>query len=266
VELTRGSGGGDPLRDATVVVTRAEEQANALAEPLRKLGAQVLLVPTIRIVPVPVDGEMRAAIESLEEYDVVIFSSANAVRHFLDRVDESGRSAASLARATVVAVGPKTAAALAQRGVHTDVVPTRYVAEGIVEALAQSGLRPAGKRVLIPRAREAREVVPQALAEQGARVNVLPVYETVLAETLPVPAQRIETADFITFTSGSCVEGFVALMGQAELAQRLAHVRLCSIGPVTSEALRRHGLPVAVEARPYTVEGLVAAIVRCVAG
>lgn len=257
--------GGRPLAGRTVVVTRPLGQVGSLADALIGLGAEVLAVPTIRIAPTPLNDEIRSAVRLLSEYDMVVFTSANAVTDFIDRVEECGVERRAVGQATVVAIGPKTAAALVERGLHCDVVPARFVAEGVLEALDERGMGLDGKRVLVPRAKEAREVIPDALRASGATVDVVTVYETVAAESLAVPAARIEAADFVTFTSGSTVDGFVTLMGEAELAQRLARTRLCSIGPVTSEALRARGLPVAVEARPYTAEGLVAAILAAVA-
>jgi uroporphyrinogen III methyltransferase/synthase len=180
-------------------------------------------------------------------------------------VGECGADGALLRRATIVAIGPKTAAALAARGLPPDIVPAEAVAESAVEALASAGRRLDGALVLFPRAREAREVIPEALRAAGASVDVVTVYETVGAETIAVPASEVERADFVTFTASSTAEHFVRLMGPDGLARRLAEVRLCSIGPVTSETLRRHGLTVAVEADPHTVEGLVSAI-RAAAG
>jgi len=253
---------GGPLAGRTVVVTRPLGQVRSLADALIGLGAAVLAVPTIRIAPTPLNDEIRSAVRLLRDYDMVVFTSANAVTDFIDRVEECGVERRAVGQATVVAIGPQTAAALVERGLRCDVVPARFVAEGVLEALDERGMRLDGKRVLVPRAKEARAVIPDALRAAGATVDVVTVYETVAAESLAVPAERVEAADFITFTSGSTVAGFVRLMGEAGLAQRLAGARLCSIGPVTSEALRARGLPVAVEAQPYTAEGLVAAIVR----
>jgi uroporphyrinogen III methyltransferase/synthase len=255
------SGGGDqPLGGLTVVVTRAEAQAAALARPLEALGARVLLAPVIRVAPTPLNDEIHAAVARLAEYDLAVFTSVNAVGDFLDRVAECVGDATLLRGATVVAIGPKTAAALAARGLPPDIVPAEAVAESVVEALTASGARLDGALVLFPRAREAREVIPEALRGAGASVDVVTVYETVGVEALAVPASEVEAADYVTFTASSTVEHFVRLMGPDGLARRLAGVRLCSIGPVTSETLRRHGLTVAVEADPHTVEGLVSAI------
>lgn len=264
--------GDRPLTGKTVVVTRPAEQAEALARPLENLGAEVLLVPTIRIVPVPLNDEIRGAVERLGTYHLVVFTSVNGVAEFLGRMRECGRSPADLAGATVAAIGPRTAAALAVQGVKAGVVPEEFVAEGLLKALEERGAG-AGARVLIPRAREARAVLPETLRERGAEVEVLPVYDTEPVERLAEPLARIAAADYITFTAGSTVRRFVELAEKAmaeedadtpgagrPLAERLAGARLCSIGPVTSQTLRELGLPVALEAGEYTMHGLVTAI------
>jgi uroporphyrinogen III methyltransferase/synthase len=254
-----------PLAGKTVIVTRPAEQAASLADPLAALGADVVLAPTIRIVPRALDDEVvRVVINELPEYRLVLFTSASSVDVFLGYLGELGLPATALAGAVVAAIGPATRAALEARGVACDVVADDAIAEGLLEALARSGVAPAGSRVLLPRAREAREVLPDTLRAQGARVDVLPVYDTVAAARLPVPAARIEAADYIIFTSGSTARQFVALMpegrGRRPLPERLAGARLCSIGPATSEVLREMGLPVAVEAAEHTTAGLVTAI------
>jgi uroporphyrinogen III methyltransferase/synthase len=179
----------------------------------------------------------------------------------------------------VAAVGPATAAALEQNGLACHLVPDEYVAEGLLDAFEERGAPVAGARVLIPCARDAREVLPETLRSRGAEVEVLPIYDTVAVGELAEPAERVSAADYITFTSGSTATRFAALLEAADagrggagpaaggaseagrpLADRLAGIRLCSIGPVTSATLRGLGLTVAVEAREYTAAGLVAAI------
>lgn len=290
-----------PLRGRVVVVTRPREQAQALVASLESLGAQVLLAPTIEIVATPLDEELRGVLRHLGTYDLIIFSSANAVRQFSDRVGEwlgaaaapergdagqstAGQSAlnqpplsqpaqsesalnqpvqiaAALSGALIAAVGPRTAEVLAERGLPCDIVPAEYVAESLVAALDAAELDLDGAHVLIPRAREARDVLADELRRRGARVDVVTVYETRSAAQLAVPAALLAEADFITFTSGSTVHQFVKLMGTA-----ISNVRaqLVSIGPQTSAALIAHGLTVAAEADPYTGEGLVWAIVSLV--
>jgi uroporphyrinogen III methyltransferase/synthase len=269
---------GRPLEGKSIVVTRPREQAASLVEPLEHLGAEVLLAPTIRIVPRMLDDEVvRVVVNDLPDYRLIIFTSANGVDVFLGYLAELGLPFAALEDAIVAAVGPRTAAALEERGVACDVVADEFVAEGLLDTLQKRAVAPAGTRVLIPTARLARTVLPDALRASGARVTVLPVYDTVPEESLQVAAAQIESADFITFTSGSTAQQFVGLMEAADaaggsggagrpLAERLSGAALCSIGPVTSETLRDLGLPVAVEASEHTSAGLVAAIVASAAG
>jgi uroporphyrinogen III methyltransferase/synthase len=267
-----------PLEGKTVVVTRPREQAASLVEPLEHLGAEVLLAPTIRIVPRALDDEVvRVVLNDLSDYGLIIFTSANGVDVFLGYLTELGLPLSALDGAILAAVGPKTASALEERGVACDVVADDFVAEGLLDTLARRQVAPAGTRVLIPSARLARPVLAEALRASGAVVDVLPVYDTVAAERLRVPAERIERADFITFTSSSTAQQFVGLMEAAgarggqggagrPLAERLAGAALCSIGPVTSDTLRELGLPVAIEASEHTAAGLVAAIAASACG
>lgn len=255
---------GRPLAGRSVVVTRPREQAAALAASLEALGAEVLVVPTIRIEPRPFDNEVAAAIHRLPEYRLLVLTSANAVRVFAGYLVQApaGRLPHGL---VVAAVGPATAEALARHGLPCHIIPGTYVAEGLIEALAGADVATAGARVLIPGARAARDVLPAALRAQGAVVDVLPIYDTLAAEGLAVPAERLEAADYITFTSASTAKQLAALLAaqaaeSRPLAERLAGVRLCSIGPLTSAALRGLGLTVAVEARESTADGLVAAV------
>ena len=258
-------GGDRPLAGKTVVVTRPAQQAASLADPLAALGADIILAPTIRIVPRALDDEVvRIVLNELPEYGLILFTSASSVDVFLGYLAELGLPVTAMAGARVAAIGPATRAALEAHGAACDVVADDAIAEGLLDALARSGVAPAGMRVLLPRAREAREVLPDTLRAQGARVDVLPVYDTVAAASPPVPTARIEAAAYITFTSGSTARQFVALMpegrGRRPLAERLAGARLCSIGPATSEVLRELGLPVAVEAAEHSAAGLAAAI------
>jgi uroporphyrinogen-III synthase len=268
---------GRPLAGKTVVVTRPREQAASLVEPLEHLGAEVLLAPTIRIVPRTLDDEIvRVVVNDLPDYRLIVFTSANGVEVFLGYLTELGLPPAALDDAILAAVGPKTASALEERGLTCDVVADEFVAEGLLETLEQRAVAPAGTRVLIPAARLARPVLADALRASGALVDALPVYDTVAAESLRVPAEQIERADFITFTSSSTAQQFVGLMEAGgprggrgagrPLAERLSGAALCSIGPVTSDTLRELGLPVAVEASEHTAAGLVAAIAATVSG
>lgn len=282
-------GAGRPLEGRTVVVTRPREQADALAGPLEHLGARVLLAPTIRIVPRPWDDEVATAVSRLREYRLVVFTSRNGVDVFLDHVEAAGRRAEAdrvpgsvMLRplgpgVLVAAVGPATASALEERGVAVDLVPDEFIAEGLVATLEREGVVPAGTRVLLPTARRARTVLPDALRAWGAEVDVLVVYDTAPAESLALPLAELAAADFVTFTSGSTAEELAALVraalaaqgapaGPPALAELLAGARLCSIGPATSAALRALGLTVAVEATEHTAAGLVAAVAAAAEG
>jgi uroporphyrinogen III methyltransferase/synthase len=236
-----------PLHGRTVAVTRARAQVSGLAARLRELGADVVEAPAIRIVAL--DGPAPA----LERYDLVCLTSPNGVRLLFERLGAAGRDARALAGAVVAAIGPGTAHALAERGIVADVVPERFVAEGLVDALADRPVR----RALVARAREARDVLPAALRARGADVDVLALYETVAEELDPGARAAALAADYVTFTSSSTVERFLAAAGRP--AER---ARLVSIGPVTSQALRRHGLEPHVEAERHDVDGLVEALVH----
>ena len=257
-----------PLAGRTVVVTRPREQAASLLEPLEALGAEVLLVPTIRIEPRPLDDAVLGVLRELVGYQLVVFTSANAVRVFAGYLARGTDDGAMPPGPVVAAVGPATAAALEKHGLACHLGPDEYVAEDLLDAFEAQAAPVAGARVLIPCAADARDVLPEGLRERGAVVDVLHVYDTVAAAELAVPAARIEAADYITFTSASTARRLAALLEAAAgaesahrpLAERLAGARLCSIGPITSEALRDLGLAVALEAREFTAAGLARAI------
>jgi uroporphyrinogen III methyltransferase/synthase len=257
-----------PLAGRTVVVTRPREQAAALTDALEALGASVLLAPTIRIQPRPLDDDVAAVLRELSTYQLVVFTSANAVRVFAGYLARGAEDGGMPAGPVVAAVGPATAAALEKHGLACHLVPDEYVAEGLLDAFEEQAAQVAGARVLIPCARDARDVLPETLRERGAVVDVLHIYDTVAVGELAVPAAQVEAADYITFTSASTAKRLAALLttgaeaagAGGPLAERLAGARLCSIGPITSQALRDLGLTVAVEAREYSAAGLIAAM------
>lgn len=236
-----------PLSGLTIAVTRARAQASGLAARLQELGARALEAPAIRIAPLDV------TLPPLDNYDLVCLTSHNGVRLLFERMRDAGADARSLAGARIAAIGPGTARALADHGVIADIVPERFVAEGLVEALAGVPV----SRALVARAAKARDVLPEALRQRGAEVDVVALYETV-AETLTDPQrQAIAAADYITFTSSSTVEFFWQAMG----GELLASARLVSIGPVTSAALRALGFSPHVEATRHDIDGLIDALV-----
>jgi uroporphyrinogen III methyltransferase/synthase len=243
-----------PLHGRRVVVTRARAQASGLATTLAALGAEVVELPAIRIEPRLDTDAVRNAVADLHSYALVCLTSPNGVRLLFEAMRAQGRDARALANATVAAIGPGTAAALADRGVIADVVPERFVAEALVEALA--GLDVSGRPVLVARAAEARDVLPDALAERGAAVDVVPLYETVREDPEPEAIDAAAGADYVTFTSSSTVRNLLAAVGDRFPRE----ARVVSIGPVTSAAIRDAGLEVHVEAERHDPAGLVEAL------
>jgi uroporphyrinogen III methyltransferase/synthase len=236
-----------PLSGLTIAVTRARAQASGLAARLQALGAEIVEAPAIRISPL--DGPLP----DVSRYDLVCLTSPNGVRILFDRMASGGVDARALAGARVAAIGAGTAAQLREHGVIADVVPERFVAEGLVDALADLPV----ERALVARAREARDVLPDALRERGAEVDVVALYETVAEPLSEEQLSAVATADYVTFTSSSTVRFFFAATGTREHGR----ARLVSIGPVTSGALREHGLEPDVEAGRHDIDGLVEAVV-----
>jgi uroporphyrinogen III methyltransferase/synthase len=243
-----------PLSRLSVVVTRARAQASGLARRLEALGATVIQAPTIRVQPIYATDPPRI---DPSPYDLVCVTSANGVAGLFERLDDGTHprgDARALATTKIAAIGPATTRALAEHGILADVAPERAVAESLVEALAELTIT----RALVVRAREARDVLPDALRARGVEVDVLAVYET-LAEPLPAQTlQAVRGADYITFTSSSSVRCFLqAAGGDAGVS---AATRIVSIGPITSATLREHALEPDVEADPFDVEGMIAAL------
>ena len=251
--------GARPLLGRTVVVTRARAQASELSERLRALGASVVELPTIRIVDVPPSPVLDEALGAIGDFGLVILTSVNGVDAVFARLAERGRDARSLsAAATVVAIGPATAERLATYGVTADVVPERFVAEGILEALADRPLD--GVAALVARARGSRHTLIDGLEARGARVTELELYEA-----LPEPADDATraaamAADYLTFTASSTVRAFTGLLDAAERTRLADGPRVVSIGPITSGTAREEGLEVHVEARTFTIPGLIDAL------
>ncbi len=236
-----------------VVVTRAAHQADELAMLLKKHGAEPILLPVIAIGP-PLDPEpLHRAVERSNEYDWIVFTSANAVSAFSAVL----RHAAQECRARVATIGRATRDAARARGFVVDLVPEAYVAESLVAALTSENL--AGSRILIPSAAITRDVVPAALHERGAHVDVVEAYRNVIPPEAAAQADAVFQApypEWVTFASSSAVDNLVSLIG----AERIRRVKIATIGPITSETVRKHGLRVTAEARVQTVEALVQVI------
>ncbi|MDB4910949.1 MAG: uroporphyrinogen-III C-methyltransferase / uroporphyrinogen-III synthase [Gemmatimonadetes bacterium] len=246
-----------PLFGRTIVVTRAREQASHLRVLLEIAGAAVIEAPAIRIEPLD-QAPLRAALQKLASYNWLVVTSRNAVELLWASLRELGLDARAFASTKLCAVGPATADALLARGLSVDVIPDRYVAEGVIEKLRErDDVR--GARVLFARAAGARELLPTAMREMGAVVDEIEIYRSVPDLTgLDTLRDALDagSVDLVTFTSASTVRHFVDALG----AERAGLVRGASIGPVTSDAARALGVPVAIEAAESTIASLVQAI------
>jgi uroporphyrinogen III methyltransferase/synthase len=267
-----------PLYGKRVVVTRARAQASGLAKRLRNLGAEVVELPAIRIEPRIESDEVKRAVQGVGDYALICVTSPNGAHLLFDALDAAGLDARALggtkqqqveeggtdggepAETVVAAIGPGTARALKDHGIAADIVPERFVAEALVDALAAVDV--SGKRILIARAAEARDVLPDALRKRGAEVDVVALYETVREDPTPEAVEAAQSADYVTFTSSSTVRNLTEALGN----RFPKSARVISIGPVTSEAAREAGLEVHTEATRHDVGGLVAALLQDVAG
>jgi len=249
-----------PLFSRGIVITRPEAQAEELSELLRRKGARVIPFPVIRIAPPETWEELDGAIDRLESYRWIIFTSANGVAFFFRRLRERGRDIRDLKGIRIATIGPATASAVEALGIRVDLVPEEFISEGVVKAFAGEDLR--GSRVLLPRAKEARDVIPEGLAAMGATCDIATTYRTVRSDrdaSELAPLFDDEKVDVITFTSPSTVANFLRIMGPD--FHLPAKVRITCIGPVTEAAARKAGLPVDILQERYTIPGLVDALV-----
>lgn len=245
-----------------VLITRAHQQAPALAKVLAAAGAIPLSVPVIAIAPPQSFQPLDKALAKIQSYDWLLLTSVNGVEALRLRMKKLDIDAGLLRRLGVCAIGPATRAAAESLGLKVTLVPDEYVAEAVVDALAP---QVNGKKVLLVRAKVARDVIPLQLRKAGAEVDVAEAYETVVPANAGPKLQAALAGEVrpqvITFTSSSTVRNFVSLLPKGKSPKELlVGIRLASIGPVTSQALREVGLWVDVEAKEYTMEGLVAAL------
>lgn len=244
-----------PLFGKKVLITRPRGDADALAARLWELGAEPLVAPTIAIEP-PDDAERaEIAVREARSYHWIVFTSQNGVEAFFDRLSSGGFDARALGDVMVAAIGPKTAERLMAYGVRADFVPTRFVGEEVAAGLLER--TEAAQRILLFRAQEARDVVPEALRARERRVDVVAAYKTVVVRDEAI-AERAHEADVWTFTSPSTVRGLLENLPNAASLAR-GKIVAC-IGPITAEAARGEGLPVHVVADDYTVDGLLEAL------
>lgn len=251
-----------PLFGRRILVTRSREQASELADRLRALGAEAVEFPTIRI-RAPEDWTaVDRALDRLSQYDWVLFTSPNGVRFLLRRIKERGGDIRDLKGIRMAAIGPGTTQALEFLGVRVDLMPREYRAEALAEAFPRGEVK--GKIFLLPRAEQAREVLPDRLRELGGAVDVVPVYRTVLPDDGPSQMRQILLArrlDAVTFTSSSTVRNFVHMVGKDRVRECLEGVKVACIGPVTAKTATEEGIEPHIQAQVYTIPGLVEALV-----
>jgi uroporphyrinogen-III synthase len=258
-----------PLAGCRVLVSRARKQAGALSSQLRELGCGVIEIPFIEIRKPSSYKPLDTALRNLAGYDWLILTSVNGVEALFARLGKLKLNRGALSHLKIAAIGPATKKAIEAHDVHVQVTPKEYVAESVVSALHR---RVKGKRILLVRAKVARDVIPRELRKAGASVDVIEAYETVAPESSRKRLQAALTSarrpHAITFTSSSTVKNFVGLLGLRAARAALKKsgpeqgIHSASIGPVTSATLRELGLPVDIEAREYTIPGLVAALTQ----
>ncbi len=256
-----------PLSGCRVLVSRAKRQAGALSSILKELGCRVIEIPFIEIRKPASCKPLDTALRNLGSYDWLILTSVNGVDALFERVAKLKLDAYAFAHLKIAAIGPATKSAIEKCGLTVTVTPKEYIAESVVAALHR---RVKGKRVLLVRAKVARDVIPRELRKAGAEVDVVEAYETVAPENSERRLRAVLSGKrkphAITFTSSSTVKNFVSLLGVRSARAALKKpvpghgVHTASIGPVTSATLREFGLPVDIEAKEYTMQGLVDAI------
>ncbi len=249
-----------PLTGKKILVTRARDQSGEFATRLKNLGAEVIEFPTIEIVPPLHWEELDRAIDRLKSYDWVLFTSANGVNFFWQRFREKGRRRLPPSL-KICAIGPATAHQLKERKISVDFMPKEFVAESILKGFNKMEIR--GKRILLARAKKARDVLPRGIRKMGAEVDVVEVYRTVRPKGGSRRLKKIlseETIDAVAFTSSSTVDHFVELLKKEDLTQLLKKIAIACIGPVTAETAREWGMRAQIQPREYTVPALTQAI------
>jgi len=253
----------EPLCGWRILTTRASRQSGGLADPLREMGAEVIEIPTIEIKPPSSYKALDAALANIAKYDWLILTSVNGVEALFARLKKLRIAPGKLAHLKVAAIGPATQREIEKNGLKVVVTPDRYVAEAVVEALKGKA---EGKRVLLVRAKVARDVLPIELRKSGAKVDVAEAYETHVPKGAKEKLNRLfcndsSRPDIVTFTSSSTATNFLSLL-EKDHYHGLREIWLASIGPVTSDTLRQAGFKPNIEALEYTMEGLALAICK----
>ena len=252
-----------PLLGKRIVVTRAREQASDLVRQLSDLGADCLEYPTIKIVPAKDPKLIDAALKNLSTYDWIVFTSVNGVKFFFERLFKTDRDVRTLNHLGTAAIGPATAERMYQFGLKSDIIPKNYRAESVVEAFRKENLD--GKKILLPRAGDARPVLPVELRNMGAVVDEVIVYLTEkVSDNVDLLVKQLEekTIDLITFTSSSTVKNFKNLLPTGRFNQLIDGITIASIGPITTETAAELGFMVDITADSYTIPGLCEAILK----
>jgi uroporphyrinogen III methyltransferase/synthase len=249
-----------PLFGKGIVITRPEKQADDLAQALSAQGAYPISFPTIKIVPPPDWIELDAALEKVASYDWLIFTSANGVSFFFERLREKNKDVRDLIGIKICCIGPATAKQIEDRGIIVDLVPEKFIAEGILESMARLDLQ--GKKILIPRAAKARDILPEGLKKLGAAVDVATTYRTINSGRKKEELMELlekGKVDIITFTSSSTVTNFVDIMGKG--FEMPLNIEVACIGPVAAATAQKAGFRVDIRQEAYTMEGLVQSLV-----
>ncbi|MBO8172521.1 MAG: uroporphyrinogen-III synthase [Bacillaceae bacterium] len=253
-----------PLDGKRILITRAPHQADELAALIRQKGGEPVSVPLIKTIS-PADPDTQKALTTtlslLDQFDWIIFTSTNAVNFFFEHLGKRGKTPADISHLRTAVVGPKTAQLLREKGLSVDVMPEQYDAEGLLQALEQT-LKP-GARVLFPRAKQVRRLLPESLKEKGVDLTEVVIYETVPAMEYRETLHRLirnREVDAITFTSSSTVKHFVSFLEGYNRETYLKGIRLVSIGPVTAKTAEKLGVKIDAFARTYTMQGLVEAL------
>jgi len=248
--------GQKPLFGKGIVITRPERQADDLASLLEKEGAQVIHFPTIKIMPPRDWSSLDTALNKLDTYNWIIFTSGNGVQYFFERLEKQNKDVRELKGIKICCIGPATAEQITKRGIKVALVPEHYVSEGILQSLAATDMQ--GKKVLLPRAAQARDVLPEGLRKMGAAVDIVTAYETVNSGKKKdewLELLHDQCIDVITFTSSSTVTNFLEIMGKDYPLP--AQIKIACIGPITAATARKAGWKVDIQQDEYTMKGLV---------
>jgi uroporphyrinogen III methyltransferase / synthase len=249
-----------PLFGKRILVTLPAEDNSRLSQALAGYGADCTSLPLIKIMPLDDDRLLDAAIRQIEDFHWVIFTSQNGVKFFKQRLDALDMDIRCLQGIKVASIGPKTKEAVESLGLRNDVVPKTYTQEGLVSALKKIGVR--GENILLVRAQEARDVLPDGLVALGAHVKVIAAYRAALRKEKITQSDYLNGFDMVTFTSSSCVQGFFKVFSKGQIFSKKNRFTVGSIGPITSQTCRKFGLKVAVEAKEFTLDGLTSAILK----